>query len=208
MTRQRPPKFRKKKSAAIRAVARTAFVVPFSSARSYYRTEIANEGFRRANCPVMVLFPRAEVGEATPAWIEKLFGEMDEVRRSDPPKRISIPELGVEGRDIDVGLVDVPITFEGPLQRVASNLEHRSLEFLDTNLRYLDGLSSGTFHDQMVLVTVLHAVRPDGTPSIHYHNLIFGLRKEIREDRTLIGPLDLGPMCEALGRRLRVGLVR
>jgi hypothetical protein len=107
-----------------------------------------------------------------------------------------------------VGLVDIPITFEGPLELVASNLERRSSEFLDTNLRYLDGLFSGAFHDQMTLVTVLHAVRPDGTPSLHYHNLVFGLRKEIRDDGTLIGPLDLGPLITALGQRLRVGLVR
>jgi hypothetical protein len=208
MAQRHGPKPRKKKSKAIRLRATTAYVVPLAVTRSYFRTEIASEGFHRSGCVPLVLCPRAEVGEATPEWVENLFAEMDEVRQTGSPAPVSIPELGAEGRDIDVGLVDIPITFEGPLPLVASNLERRHSEFLDTNLRYLDGLFSGALHDQMILVNVLHAVRPDGTPSLHYHNLVFGLRKEIREDRTLIGPLDLGPLLGALGRRLQVGLVR
>jgi hypothetical protein len=59
----------------------------------------------------------------------------------------------------------------------------------------------------MTLVSVLHAVRPDGTPELHSHKLIFGVRREFWEGRTLTGPLDLKPVLAALTRRLRLGLV-
>jgi hypothetical protein len=94
-----------------------------------------------------------------------------------------------------------------PQNSVASNLEHRSAEFFEENLRHVEGLLCGTFHDQMTLATVLHAVRPDGTPEIHSHNLIFGVRREFREGRTRAGPLDLKPVLAALTRRLRLGIV-
>jgi hypothetical protein len=132
---------------------------------------------------------------------------MDAVRQSGPPTLVTIPEPGAEGTTIDVGLVDIPITFAGPLPLVASNLEHRAAEFLEANLRHIDGLFAGTFHDQMTLVSVLHAVRPDGTPEIHYHKLVFGVRREWRGEKALVGPLDFEPMLAVLGRRLRVGVV-
>src|SRR3954465_3564237 len=65
MAKRRWQKPRKRKSSAICVEASTAYVVPFTSTRSYYRTEITNEGFRRSGCTPIVLFPRAEVGEAT-----------------------------------------------------------------------------------------------------------------------------------------------
>jgi hypothetical protein len=182
-------------------------VVPDSAARSYVRSEIEREGFHRSGCTPIVLFPRSEAGEATREWVERMFAAMDEVRRTHPREALETAGLSPDGAGVDVGIIDIPVTFRGPLGLVASNLEHRSAEFLGENLRHVDGLFSGTFHDQMTLATVLHAVRPDGTPEIHYHNLIFGVRREFREGRTLTGPLDLKPVLAALTRRLRLGIV-
>ena len=84
---------------------------------------------------------------------------------------------------------------------------HRPGEFLRENLRHIDRLFAGTFHDQMTLVTVPHAVKPDGTPEIHYHNLVFGVRRESRSGQTLVGPLDFRPLLAALARELRVGVM-
>ena len=83
------------------------------------------------------------------------------------------------------------------------------MEIFEANLLHVDALLAGTFHDQMTLVNVLHVVRPDGTPEIHYHNLVFGVRREFRGGKTIIGPLDLKPMLDTLTKefRFRLGVV-
>src|SRR5262249_9723364 len=117
------------------------------------------------------------------------------------------PHLSADGEAVDVGLIDIPVTFEGDLRLVTSNLAHRSMKFLDENLWHIDERFAGTFHAQMTLATVLHAVLPDGSPCIHYHNLVFGIRREFREGHTLVGPLDFRPMLAALTRKLKLCVV-
>ena len=108
-----------------------------------------------------------------------------------------------------MGLLDIPVTVRGPLELVASTLERRPMDVFEANLVHVDALFAGTFHDQMTLVSVLHVVRPGGTPEIHYHNLVFGVRREFRAGRTIIGPLDLKPMLDSLTTqfRFRLGVV-
>ena len=102
-----------------------------------------------------------------------------------------------------------PSRFVGRLSVVTSNLKCRPMEIFEANLLHVDALLAGTFHDQMTLVNVLHVVRPDGTPEIHYHNLVFGVRREFREGRAIVGPLDLKPMLDTLTKqfRFRLGVV-
>ena len=38
------------------------------------------------------------------------------------------------------------------------------------------------------------------SPLFHYHNLIFGLRQEVRGDMDILGPLDMEPLLEALSK--------
>ena len=134
---------------------------------------------------------------------------MDEVRRIHPREALETPGLSPLGGGVDVGLLDIPVTVRGPLELVTATLKHRPMEIFEANLLHVDALLAGTFHDQMTLVNVLHVVRPDGTPEIHYHNLVFGVRREFREGRTIIGPLDLKPMLDSLTTqfRFRLGVV-
>ena len=81
------------------------------------------------------------------------------------------------------------------------------MEFFDANLRHIEGLFAGAFQDQMTLATVLHAVSAAGSPCIHHHNLLFGIRREYREGRLLVGPVDFGPVLSALTRKLRLCVV-
>jgi hypothetical protein len=200
---------RKNPTRTIRVESGAVYVVPFPFARSYFGFEIEDEGFHRSDCHPVVLLPRHEAGPATREWVETIFAAMDEVRRIHPREAFETAGLSPLGGGVDVGLLDIPVTIRGPLELVTSNLKQRPMEIFEANLVHVDALLAGTFHDQMTLVSVLHVVRPDGTPEIHYHNLVFGVRREFREGRTIIGPLDLKPMLDSLTTqfRFRLGVV-
>jgi hypothetical protein len=191
----------------IRVESDAVYVVPFSQVRSYFRWEIASEGPHRTGCQPIVLFPRSEAGPGNPEWVERIFASLDQGRLIHGSEAFKTPNLLADGRPVDIGLIDIPVTFKGDPRLVTANMAHRSMEFFDENLRHVDRLFAGTFQDQMTLATVLHAVSPDGSPCIHHHNLVFGIRREFREGRMLLGPLDFRPMLQALTRTLEVGLV-
>jgi hypothetical protein len=203
MVKQR--KLRAKRT--IRVESHAVYVVPFSQVRSYFRWEIASEGHHRPGCQPIVLFPRSEAGPGKPEWVERIFASLDQGRLIHGSEAFETPNLLSDGRPVDIGLIDIPVTFQGAPRLVTANLAQRSMEFLDANLRHLDGLFAGTFHDQMTLATVLHAVSPDGSPCIHYHNLLFGIRREFRAGRMLVGPVAFRPMLEALTRKLGLCVV-
>jgi hypothetical protein len=191
----------------IRVESHAVYVVPFSQARSYVRWEIESEGHHRTGVVPIVLFPRSEAGTGNQEWVEMIFASLEEGRRTHGREAFETPNLLSDGRPVDIGLIDIPAKFKENLNLVTSNMAHRSYAFLDENLRHVDRLFAGMFHDQMTLATVLHAVSPDGSPCIHYHNLIFGIRREFRNGHTLIGSLDFRPVLEALTRKLRLCVV-
>ena len=199
-------KTRTKSPRATRVESGAVYIVPFPFARSYYAFEIEDEGFYRSDCRPVVLLPRHEAGPATREWVETIFAAMDEVRRIHPREALEIPGLSPLGGGVDVGLLDIPVTVRGPLEFVTANLKDRPMEVFEANLMHIDSLLADTFHDQMTLVTVLHVARSDGTPEFHYHNLVFGVRREFRAGRTIIGPLDLKPMLETLAQHFRLQL--
>jgi hypothetical protein len=196
-----------KKPAHISVESGAVYVVPFSFIRSYLSHEIEDESFYRSGCRPIVLFPRVEAGEASKEWFETLLGEMEELHRRHPRERLETPGVSPVGGGVDVGLIDIPVTFRGPLGLVTSNLKRRPMELFEENLRHVDALFAGTFHDQMTLVSVLHVFQPGGARQIHYHNLVFGVRREFRDGRVLVGPLDLKPMLDALTSELQLGVV-
>ncbi len=198
---------RNAKAQTIQVESDWVHVVPVSVARSYFRWEIENEGDHRTGCTPIVLFPRSEAGEGSREWVEKIFAAMDEVRHTHAKETIEMPSLVWDDTTVDVGLIDIPITFRGDLSVVASNLTHCPSQFFDENLRHIDRLFAGTFDDQMTLVSVLHAARTDGSPELHYHNLVFGVRREFRSGQALVGPLDFQPMLATLARELRVAVI-
>ena len=206
MANKRKWKACRKSSRAIRVESNAVYIVPFPFARSYYAFEIEEEGFHRSDCHPVVLLPRHEAGPATREWLETIYAAMDEVRRIPPRAAQEIPELSPLGGGVDVGLIDIPATVRGPLELVAADFKDRPMEVFEANLFHIDSLLAGTFHDQMTLVTALHAARPDGTPEFHYHNLVFGVRRESRAGSTIIGPLDLKPMLDTLARQFRLQL--
>jgi hypothetical protein len=206
--RVRKPKLkhRKREAPTIRVESSCVYAVPYSFARSYFDWEIENEGRHRSRCTPIVLSPKEEAGGAGREWAEKIFAAMDEVRRTHARETIEMPGLVLDETRIDVGLIDIPVTFKGDFGRVTWNMRHWPARFFEENLRYLGRLIHGTFHDQMTLATVLHMVRPDGTPEVHYHNVIFGVRREFRPGRTLVGPLDFSPMLAALTKGCRLAV--
>jgi hypothetical protein len=128
---------------------------------------------------------------------------MRAARASAPPK---LMDFG-SGHLVDIGLIDIQVFFDGPMDLLVEQLKTDSTRFLDENLKHVDWLCSRVFHDQMVLVFACHVFTAGGDRRVHYHNVIFGLRKEIRDGHELIGPLDMEPLVRALDRRIRVGLV-
>ena len=199
-------KARTKSPRAIRIESNAVYIVPFPFVRSYYAFEIEEEGFHRSDCHPVVLLPRHEAGPATREWVETIFAAMDEVRKIHPREALEILELSPLGGGVDVGLLDIPTTVRGPLELVTSNLKDRPMEVFEANLFHIDALLADTFHDQMTLVTAVHMTRPDGTPEFHYHNLVFGVRREFRAGRTIVGPLDLEPMLGTLAQQFRLQL--
>src|SRR5512135_1974165 len=157
---------RKSPTRTIRVESGAVCVVPFPFARSYFAFEIEDEGFHRSDCHPVVLLPRHEAGPATREWVETIFAAMDEVRRIHPRETLETPGLSPLGGGVDVGLLDIPVTVRGSLELVTSKLKRRPMEIFEANLVHIDALLAGTFHDQMTLVSVLHVVRPDGTPEI------------------------------------------
>jgi hypothetical protein len=188
---------------SIRVESSWVSVVPLAHMRSYFDREIEREGYHRSGCEPVVICPREEAGAGTQEWVEHIFASLDHVRQTYGDDAFEIAGLLSDGRAVDVGLIDVPVIFKGDLEVVKWNLGRRPMKFLDENLRHIDWLFAGTLHDQMTLATVLHVVLPDGSPCIHYHNLVFALRREFRPGQTLVGPLDLSPMLDALTRRLK-----
>src|SRR5512135_954543 len=197
---------RKSPTRTIRVESGAVCVVPFPFARSYFAFEIEDEGFHRSDCHPVVLLPRHEAGPATREWVEAIFAAMDEVRKIHPREILEIPELSPLGGGVDVGLLDIPATVRGPLELVTANLKDRPMEVFEANLFHIDSLLADTFHDQMTLVTALHMARADGTPELHFHNLVFGVRREFRAGRTIVGPLDLEPMLDTLAQQFGLQL--
>jgi hypothetical protein len=209
MSKRNKGRTRKNPTRTIRVESGTVYVVPFPFARSYYTFEIEDEGFHRSGCHPVVLLPRHEAGPATREWVEAIFAAMDEVRKIHTREALETPSLSPLGGGVDVGLLDIPVTVREPFKFVTANLKRRPMEIFEANLVQIDALLAGTFHDQMTLVTVLHTVRPDGTPEFHYHNLVFGVKREFRAGRIISGPLDLKPMLDSLTNQfgLRLGVI-
>lgn len=195
-------------AARIRVEPDMVSVVPFSVARSYYEREVENEGHHRAGSEPVIVFPKEDVGQDGREWVRHTFLEMDEVRRTCPREAFEFKSLVSHETVLDIGLVDIPVWFRGDLELMTLNLRRRPMWFFEENGLVLDKLFAGAFHDQMNLVSAFHSLRTDGTSEFHYHNLIFGIRRERRGMRSLCGPLDFRPILAKLGKMLNVGVER
>ena len=75
------------------------------------------------------------------------------------------------------------------------------------NFRHFDAVCAGALHDQMIIASVPHVFHSNGSVLFHYHNLIFGLRQEVRGDMDILGPLDMDPLLKALSRSGPIGII-
>ena len=192
-----------KQSNHISVESGAVYVVPFSHIRSYLAHEILSEGIHRSECASFVLSPQDEAGPASKEWFDSLLENMDELHRHHPREELETPGISPLGDGVDIGLIDIPVTFRG----TPANLERHSAKFMEENIKHIDALFAGTFHDQMTLESAIHVIKPSGERQFHVHNLVFGVRREFRDDRALIGPLDLTPMLDALTSKLQLGVV-
>src|SRR5262249_30811330 len=109
-------------------------VVPYHLMQSYFHWEIESEGSHRSDCKPVVLFPRSEAGEATKEWVERIFSDCA-FAREHGRKTVRFPQLAVADDSIDIGLLDIPVTFKGDLDTIVANMRHRPREFLEQNLQ-------------------------------------------------------------------------
>jgi hypothetical protein len=172
-------------------------VVPMEHIESFWKYEIASEGKWASDVPVMVLQPEIDRGPADRIWFDRTLERLWETRR----RKGTIPMVigGAHQMAIDVGLVDIVVFFQMPGGVVPSQEEHFD-QMLIENLRHVELACSGAFHDQMILATAFHRFHSNGSRLFHYHNVIFGLRQEIRDGMDLLGPLDMDPLVKALAK--------
>lgn len=175
-------------------------VVPMEHIETYFTHEIASEGQWASNRDLIILRPSVDAGRADSDWFPKTLERMRETRRRQGP--LPIPIAIAEGREIeiDVGLVDVTVHFEMPsgIPPLPPTTRAELDSTLTENLRHFDAVCAGALHDQMIMATAPHFFRSNGSRLLHFHNLIFGLRQEVRRDLDILGPLDIDPLLKAL----------
>ena len=168
------------------------YVVPMELVEWYYRTQIASEGFWNPDPPVIVMRPVKAMHRADDAWFAETLAQMREVREPGTNRYVFPAEEDRPEIDIDIGLIDVQFYFN------AYRGVRRGSPLTDANFRRLHRLCGGRLNTQMVMATAVHHYRPDGSATLHYHNLIFALRKQIEPDEH-VGVIDLLPLVKALG---------
>ena len=175
-------------------------VVPMEHVETYYTHELASEGKWASGRDIIIVRPSADAGSSDSDWFPRMLKRMRETRRRKGTLPISV---GIDERndlEIDVGLVDVTVFFEMPpgippsLPRTRDELDMTFTE----NFRHFDSVCAGALHDQMIIASVPHFFHSNGSPLFHYHNLIFGLRQEVRGDMDILGPLDIDPLLKKL----------
>jgi hypothetical protein len=173
-----------------------AYVVPMELVELYYHTQIAREGLWNPDPPVIILRPQQEFGRADDAWFDRTLAQMREVRKPGT-NRYVLPANG-GNVDLDIGLLDVQVYFHNtPDSRATS----------DDNFKEVDKMCGKQLHTQMVIVTAVHQYLTDGSRTLHYHNVIFSLRREIDGDREHIGILDMLPLVERLGKGRTIHII-
>lgn len=81
-------------------------VVPMEHVESYVNYEILREGKWRSDVPLILMRPPHEAGRADSRWFSKTLARMREARQRKGPMPIKM-----EGMEIDVGLIDIIVSF-------------------------------------------------------------------------------------------------
>jgi hypothetical protein len=179
------------------SVSNRVVVVPMEHVETYYRYEIASEGKWRSDVPLLIIRPEHDAGRADGGWFPETLARMREARRRKGAMPVSI-----RGREIDVGLIDITVFFRWMPDNtlVLSRTPEERDRLFQENLIHLDKVCGDAFHDQMVIAMAPHIYHSNGSHLFHFHNLIFGLRQEVRGDLDVLGVLDMQPLIKSLGR--------
>jgi hypothetical protein len=118
-----------------------------------------------------------------------------------PPSRSKLAQrAGSVSITTDVGLIDIVVSFHGPIEKLQPLFKANPQQVGEENDRHLLSLCGGELDDHMVTAVASHIYRHDGTHLIHCHNVIFGIRKMIRDGREIVGPFDPELLLNALAR--------
>jgi hypothetical protein len=185
------------KAAPIIRVSNRIDVVPMEHVESFYQYEIAREGKWRSDVPLIIIRPDHEKGEADDAWFPRTLARMREARQ-----RKGSQTLSLSGTEVDVGLVDIAVFFQLMPGNgfVRPRTREESDKLLRENLVHVDKICGDAIHDQMIIAIAPHIYHSNGTLLYHYHNLIFGLRQEVRGEMDLLAPLDMDPLLKTLSK--------
>ncbi|PSB43740.1 hypothetical protein C7B80_23090 [Cyanosarcina cf. burmensis CCALA 770] len=171
----------KGKIARLQVVSSNILVVPFPIIHSFFSQEIAAEGSYRGDVPLMFLFPNSKRGEATPEAIQELFADLQKVRERQPPTIVDFAETGIY---VDVGLIDIPVFFQGDESDIFYLMKTNGQVFFQENLKQLDLVLGekclkymSTRSERIVTIMALQCYAPDRTFQLKYHNVIFNLTK-------------------------------
>jgi len=183
-------------------VSNRVIVVPMEHIEMYFTHEITNEGRWSANRPLVILRPTIDSGQTTEDWLATTLERMRETRSRKGLLPTKVP-IG-QGREveIDIGLIDVTVFFQVPpgMRPAIPTRKEDCDRTFDENLRHLESVCADALHDQMILATSLHLFDSNGSPLLHYHNLIFGMRQEVRGELDVLGQLDMDPLLKALSK--------
>jgi hypothetical protein len=171
-------------------------LVPMPHVRSYFADEIASEGPWRSGVPITVILPSGKADRPAPAdWFPGIYAQMRQVRKREEPPLYRLRN----GSQIDIGIIDIQIELHCPDEGMIPHLIE-SGTFAGENLAFLDYVTGERIHNAMIFATAFHHYHSTGKLHYHFHNMIFGLRKDISEPdgKDSIGPINLLPLIEAL----------
>ena len=191
-----------KPSGSVR-VSNRVDVVPMEHIETYYAHEIIREGKWGSNRKPIIVRPHEDVAKmADSHWFSKTLDRMRQTRRRKGTLPTTVDLGGGETLMLDVGLVDVTVFFQMPPGQppLLPRTQEEHSKAMAENFRHFDAVCAGALHDQMIIASVPHVFHSNGSVLFHYHNLIFGLRQEVRGDMDILGPLDMDPLLKALSR--------
>lgn len=177
-------------------------IVPMQHVETYFSHKIAREGQWAGDRELILIRPAVDVGRVDGDWFPRTLERMRETRQRKGTIPIKIEIVGGADLEVDVGLIDISVFFEMP-PGIPPSLPTTRAEFdksFTENFRHFDSVCAGGLDDQMIVGTAMHRFHSDGSPLLHYHNLIFGLRQEVRGDLDILGPLDMDPLLQKLAK--------
>ena len=184
------------------------YIIPMELTEQYYLTQIANEGIWNLDPPILVHRPETQMFRADDAWFRHILSQMREVRKPGAHRCVFPPEGDRHhALDIDISLIDVQVYFDDYTKLRANRPEtDEDYKHYNLNLRWVDRLCGKQLHTQMVMAAAVHHYRPNGLFALHFHNLIFGIRKQVEPDEH-IGVINLLPVVKALGDGRTINII-